>query len=149
MLLQLFNGFNCSFAQQWPKRTRTSSAISHLSHRSSANNISQSTNNTNATHVQPSVNVTFSTTTNTSNLNDEISEKNKVILENDISLVKLNSSKSNESLEMSAMNPKASLETLETIENSTKPQLVQKIIATLGLNYCPPIPPDLGIIQFK
>lgn len=68
-----------------------------------------------------------------------------MIIENDVSLVvKVNSSKANESLEMSAMSSKANIENLENIENSTKPQLVQKIMASLGLNYCPPIPPDLG-----
>lgn len=67
-----------------------------------------------------------------------------MILESDISLVKLNSSKSYESLEMSAISSKASNEYLENYESSTKPQLVQKIMSSLGINYCPPIPPDLG-----
>lgn len=66
-----------------------------------------------------------------------------MILESDISLVKLNSSKSYESLEMSAISSKASNEYLDN-ESSTKPQLVQKIMSSLGINYCPPIPPDLG-----
>ncbi|KAJ6647704.1 Beta-1,4-N-acetylgalactosaminyltransferase bre-4 [Pseudolycoriella hygida] len=128
------------FSQQWPKRTRTSFAISHLSHGSSTKNVSYSTNVTNT--PQQNVNVTFYTT-NTSNSNDEINEKNKVILESDISLVKLNSSKSNESLEMSAISSKSSGENLDNIESSTKSVMLQKIMSTLGPNYCPPIPPDL------
>lgn len=137
--------FIFSLSQQWPKRTRTSSGISNLSHRSSTSSISQTTNSTNdnSTHVQHNINSTFSTT-NTSN--DEISEKNKVILENDISLVKSNSSKSNESLDMSATTVKTSLEYVNSVESSTNSQFVQKLMTTLGLNYCPPIPPDLGTV---
>lgn len=132
-----------SLSQQWPKRTRTSSAISPMTHQSSTSNVSQPTNGTNVAHH---VNASFSTT-NTSNVTtDEISEQNKVILESsDISLVKFNSSKSNQSLEMSAIrSSKASSENVENVESSTKSQLVQKLMSTLGLSYCPPIPPDLG-----
>ncbi|XP_037048101.1 beta-1,4-N-acetylgalactosaminyltransferase bre-4-like isoform X2 [Bradysia coprophila] len=126
-----------SFAQQWPKRTRSSFSISHFTHRSTTNSSHSTDNTTNVAHSSDSA--TFSTT-NTSNLNDA---KNKVILESDISLVKLNSSKSNESLEMSAMTSRASTDNLDSVDNSTKSQFVQKIMSTLGLNHCPPIPPDL------
>lgn len=68
-----------------------------------------------------------------------------MILENDISLVKSNSSKSNESLDMSATTVKTNLENVNSLESSTNSQFVQKLMTTLGLNYCPPIPPDLGI----
>lgn len=141
----VFNFDKFSLSQQWPKRTRTSSAISHLSHQSPlstngtrTNSISHLTNSTNVHIAHQNDNSTF-LTTNTSNTNNEISVKTKVILEKDISnLLKLNSSKSNET------DTSASSEHLESLESSTKSQLVEKLMTKFGSNYCPPIPPDLG-----
>lgn len=85
-------------------------------------------------------------TTNTSNVNDEITVI-KVILDEDISLVKLNSSKADSSKPIDTRDRSASTEV--SLQNdskeSTQPQFVQEVMTSLGLNSCPSIPPDLGI----
>lgn len=165
----IFGFFFFSTPPQWPKRTRTSSELAYFTQSAPSNGSSTSIakqnfqhskinrisiNNTSSIHIH----LNATTTNRSSNINLSNSSTHVIldnrIVENDKSRAVLNNNSADEVVATVATDTERLVElplngsVVPTIDDqSTTSHFLQAIMTKLGLNTCPPIPPNLGKLR--
>lgn len=146
---------------QWPKRTRTSSELAYFTQSAPSNGTSMSKakqnfqysktyriskNNTSSTHIH--LNATKS---NRKGNITVVNSNSKVILDNRIVELNNNSAEVGGTVATDTdrlVELPANESVVPTIDDqSTTSHFLQSVMKKLGLNTCPPIPPNLGKVQ--
>lgn len=165
MLLKIFV-LIASTPPQWPKRTRTSSELAHFTQSAPSNSSSSSiakqnfqyskTNrisirNTSSIHIHlNAINANRSSNIDLSNSSNQVILDNRIV-ENDKQRLSNNSAEVGATVatDTDRLVPSNGSVVPTVDDQSTTSHFLQAIMTKLGLNICPPIPPNLGEFDRK